>query len=269
MLETDTVDLPTQRAGDDVVARAVGAFQDSWHAMVDACTGGTYAASRGVVRARTQLPVAAFNGVWASSYDVPVDEVLDAVDEFAAGDLPWNVQLRPGYPGELDEALAARGLRVTAGVPFMVLTDVAAARAVVEAAGLPARPVTSFADLDAALSLLEQGFGMPPQLTRQLFAARLFFLDGVTTWLVESDGEDVSTALSYASAGTCGVFNVATPEPHRGHGFASVATAQAVLGSGASCAYLQSSPMGRSVYEKLGFVTVETWRQWMLPAYVD
>jgi predicted GNAT family acetyltransferase len=72
------------------------------------------------------------------------------------------------------------------------------------------------------------------------------------------------------SDGWCGVFNVATPGEHRGRGFGSVVTVQTVEAArteGARGAYLQSSPMGLRVYEKLGFVTVEQWRQWM-PAQV-
>jgi hypothetical protein len=48
-------------------------------------------------------------------------------------------------------------------------------------------------------------------------------------------------------------------------------TAHAIVAAraaGARGAYLQSSPMGLPVYERLGFVTVERWRQWMPSKYV-
>jgi GNAT superfamily N-acetyltransferase len=64
---------------------------------------------------------------------------------------------------------------------------------------------------------------------------------------------------------------VATPEEHRGHGFGGAVTAHAVeagRSEGARGAYLQSSPMGLPVYQRLGFVTVERWRQWMPSRYV-
>ena len=44
---------------------------------------------------------------------------------------------------------------------------------------------------------------------------------------------------------------------------------QAIAMSGGRSAYLQSSPMGYSVYEGLGFYTAERWRQWMPAEYVD
>jgi GNAT superfamily N-acetyltransferase len=201
--------------------------------------------------------------VWGVATDVDPAEVLDAVDEFAAGDLPWNVQLRPGYPAELDDELARRGLTVTAEIPFMVLPDPEPLAAAVAASAACFRRVETFADLDSALSLLERGFGMPPTLVREMFPMRLLFM--ASTWIA-ADGEDVSTSLGMTYDGWCGVFNVATPDEHRGRGFGSAVTAQTVQSAqadGARGAYLQSSPMGLRVYEKLGFVTVERWRQWM------
>ena len=271
MTETTSVQVPQQRVGDQDVQLSVRAHFDTWRVMCLGCPGGSYDDAEGVVRARTQLPVSFFNGVYSARADVSVAGVLAAVDEFAAADLPWNVQLRPGYPAALDAELADRGLQQTGDIPFMVLTDATEEQRVAAEARASTRTCTSFADLDAVLSLLEQGFGMPPELTRNLFPMRLVLMDGGATWVVTDEGEDVSTALAVVEGDSCGIFNVATPEAHRGKGFGSIATAQAVaqaMADGASRAYLQSSPMGRSVYAGLGFTTVELWRQWMLPAFI-
>jgi hypothetical protein len=214
------------------------------------------------------LPVPAFNGVWSAARTVDVDQVLAAADRFGTGELPWNVQLRPGYPDALDEELAGRGLVVTADIPFMVLTDLAA----VPDSALPVRAMESFRDLDATLGLLEQGFGMPPEMTRGALPMRMLFAPGTTTWLLSREGKDVSTALQMIDGAHCGVFNVATPEEERGKGYGAAVTAHAVASSfagGASCAYLQSSPLGRSVYERIGFRTVELWRQWVPAQYAE
>ena len=247
---------------------AVRAFLDSWGVVCDAAPAGSYSEQGGVVRADSGLPVPAFNGVWMTTPDVAPADVLAAVDEFAAGELPWNVQLRDGYPVELDDQLSRRGLVPTADIPFMVLPD--PARLAAATASVPAgfRQVETFRDLDSLLSLLERGFGMPPQLARELFPVRLVFL--ASTWLLAAGDEDVSTGLGFVRDGWCGVFNVATPEEHRGRGFGAAVTAHAVeqaLAAGARGAYLQSSPMGLPVYERLGFVTVERWRQWMPAQY--
>jgi hypothetical protein len=231
--------------------------------MLRACPSGSEVVVDGLLRGRTGLPVAPFNGVWAQTAHPSVTAVLAAVDDFAGGDLPWNLQLRPGHPAELDPLLAERGLVQTAQIPFMTLTDASRLVASVRAADVELRAVETFADLDSALSLLERGFGMPPELTRHRFALQMLFQPSFTTWLLRAGDVDVSTALGVMDDDWAGVFNVATPEEHRGKGYGAVATAQAVLGAGGRSAYLQASPMGFPVYERLGFATVETWTQWM------
>jgi GNAT superfamily N-acetyltransferase len=247
---------------------AAAALNATWATMCQVAPGGSYVERAGVARARTGIPVPMFNGVWGTASNVDPGEVLNAVAEFAAGELPWNVQLRPGYPGELDEELARRGLTRTAEIPLMVLPDPASLATVLAESPATFRRVESFTDVDSTLSLLERGFGMPPSLSRNAFPLRLLFM--ADTWLATA-GEDVSTGLGMTYGGWCGIFNVATPEEHRGRGYGAAATAQVVeaaRAAGARGAYLQSSPMGLPVYQRLGFVTGELWRQWMPTAYV-
>jgi hypothetical protein len=250
---------------------AVQAFHGVWASMTSSFSGGSLTAAGGIVRARTGIPLPTFNGVWGAETRVSADAVVAAVQEFAADDLPWNLQLRPGYPVELDDELARHGLVVTAEVPFMVLVDPGRFEDTVAATPATLRRSESFADFDSVMSLLEQGFGMPAALTREIFPMRMFFLPGTTTWIAAA-GQDVSTSLGITVEGKCGVFNVATPEAHRGNGYGAAVTArtvQAAFAEGARTAFLQSSPMGYSVYEKLGFVAVERWRQWMPAQYAE
>ena len=252
------------------VEGASRALHDSWSVVCASSPGGAFEERDGVVRASTGMPVAPFNGVWSTAADVSVSDVVDAVDEFAAGDLPWNVQLRPGHPADLDAVLAERGLVVTAEIPLMVLPDPASLAPALEASAATFRQVETFADLDSLLSLVERGFDMPPEISRGMFPIRLMFL--ASTWVAATDENgDVSTGLGFVHDGWCGVFNVATPEEHRGRGFGGAVTAHAVeaaRAAGARGAYLQSSPMGLPVYDRLGFVTVERWKQWMPSQYV-
>jgi GNAT superfamily N-acetyltransferase len=252
------------------VEGASRALHDTWAVMCASSPGGIYEERDGVVRAITGMPVAHFNGVWSTAADVLVSDVVDAVDEFAAGDLPWNVQLRPGYPADLDMALADRGLVVTEEIPLMVLPDPASLASALEASAAIFRQVVTFADLDSLLSLMERGFDMPPEISREMFPIRLMFL--ASTWVAATDENgDVSTGLGFVHDGWCGIFNVATPDEHRGRGFGGAVTAHAVeaaRAAGVRGAYLQSSPMGFPVYQRLGFVTVEHWKQWMPSQYV-
>ena len=268
MTDTTTVTIPAQRADQGTVDSAAAALFRFWRSMTDACRDGSWESSDGLLSASTGLPVAPFNGVWGEVRDVEVAPVLAAVDRFRAGDLPWNLQLRPGYPEALGSELADRGLVVTADIPFMVLTDLAAAEAPHGTTAI--RSVDTFADLDSALRLIEEGFGMPPELTRAALPVRALLASGCTTWVVGAGGEDVSTALGVLDADQLGIYNVATPERHRGAGHGAAVTARAVtdgFARGATTAYLQATPIGRPVYERLGFATVELWRQWMPAEY--
>ena len=270
MPETTTVEIPAQRAGQGAAEEAAAALFRFWRRMTEECTAGSWESAGGVLSASTGIPVPSFNGVWSEVRDVETAPVLAAVDRFRAGDLPWNVQLRPGCSDALAAELADRGLVVTADIPFMVLTDPSAAAAIRGAAAI--RPVDTFADLDAALRLMELGFGMPPELTREALPVRALVAPGCSTWLARVDGEDVSTALGVLDAEQVGIYNVATPERHRGAGHGAAVTARAVtdgFARGASTAYLQATPIGQPVYERLGFATVELWRQWMPAEYAD
>ena len=269
MIDDVIVELPAQSTESQRTGSAVQAFMTAWSTMCVGCPGGSAVMVDGLLSGRTGLPVAAFNGVWGQTAQPTVDAVLCAVEGFIDGELPWNLQLRPGYPAEIDGLLAERGLVVTAQIPFMTMIDPVPLVELVRGSGAQLRKLQTFVELDAVLSLLEQAFGMPPELTRQAFPMRLLFQPAFTTWLLRAGDEDVSTALGVMADDWTGVFNVATPEGHRGHGYGAVATAQAVLGGGGRAAYLQASPLGFPVYERMGFVTAEAWTQWMPAAYAE
>jgi GNAT superfamily N-acetyltransferase len=257
------------RFDDRTVDRCVAAFTELWDRMARLCPAGDVAEQDGVLRLQTGLPVPPFNGVFGIGREVSVGAVLDAVDDFAARGLPWNVQLRPDYPRELDGALADRGLAVAGEIPFMLL-DTTDALPPVDDSSL--RRAVTYADVGSLLGLLEQGFEMPAEFTRQAFPMGALFVPGAEPWLLAAGGQDVSTALGHLSGGACGIFNVATPPALRGRGHGAAATAAAIrsaFAAGADVAFLQSSPLGRPVYERLGFVPVELWTQWMPREYLE
>lgn len=237
--------------------------------MVGAFPEHVWSESAGVIRAATGLPVAPFNGVWCLGDEVSAEEALAAVDELAAGDLPWNVQLRPGHPAGLEEALAARGLVHTEDIPLMVL---APDRLVQRTTDLAFRRAVTFDDASTHLDFLESAFAMPTSVTRRGFPISVFSLPGATTWLGAADGDDVTTAYQLDVEGASGIFNVATPENRRGRGYGGAVTARAAaaaFASGAECVFLHSSAMGESVYRGIGFELVEHWRQWVPAEYAS
>lgn len=241
---------------------AVEGFHAAWELMTRLCDGPVYARDDQLVRADTGIPVAPFNGIWVVAEAPDPDRVLTAVDALDQ-QAPWNVQLRPGAPTALADGLAARGLAHTADIPLMAATpdSLSAPRAKVTWT-----QVSSYEQVGQHLDLLESVFGMPAEVTRRAFPIGVFFGPGVTTWLGHVDGELVTTGVSVQVGDTVGVFNIATPEEHRGKGYGGAATlkaAQAGFEAGARLSWLQASPLGAPVYEGLGYRTVEAWSQWM------
>ena len=248
---------------------ATEGFHDAWRAMVQQFPGHTWDRDGAVVTATTGLPVAPFNGVWVAAEEPDTAAVLSAADRFAAGELPWNLQVRGAAPADLAGALTERGLVRTAAVPLMVARpDEVRARG----QELEWSEVVTFEDVDHELRLLELGFGMPEDLTRRGFPMTVFATPGMSAWLGRSAGDVVTTGTVLLVDGSAGLFNIATPEQHRGKGYGSAVTTHLVrVGAerGAPLAWLQASPMGEPVYRALGFRTVESWEQWMPRAYVD
>ena len=115
-------------------------------------------------------------------------------------------------------------------------------------------------------SLAAAGFEAPEEYFQQLMTTGLLRGAGVRCYLGEFDGEPVTTGVGVTFGDSVGIFNIATPPGHRRHGYGSAVTARTIrdgLSCGARWAWLQSSPAGYPVYQRLGFQTVESWHCWL------
>jgi ribosomal protein S18 acetylase RimI-like enzyme len=113
--------------------------------------------------------------------------------------------------------------------------------------------------------IMADAFEAPVGLVRQ-FIDIISGSPGFRAFIAEVDGEPVSTAVSVlAGESSGGIFNVATPEAHRRHGYGAAVTTHAIRASVSpltTSAWLQSSPAGLAVYQRIGFETVEIWPTW-------
>jgi predicted GNAT family acetyltransferase len=69
------------------------------------------------------------------------------------------------------------------------------------------------------------------------------------------DARPVATALSVRTGDVVGIYSVATLPEARGHGYGTALTWMTLADAepGVRAAVLQASPMGRPVYERMGF----------------
>ena len=89
--------------------------------------------------------------------------------------------------------------------------------------------------------------------------------DRWTTYLATVDGEPAATAAALVSGDHVGLMSIVTDPAFRGRGIAAGLTSEAVrraFDNGIVRAFLQSSPAGYPVYERLGFREVEQWHIW-------
>lgn len=128
----------------------------------------------------------------------------------------------------------------------------------------PGFAIRQLAPAESALpvTVAAAGFGESAEPFEQLAGPELIDADGVRYYLGELDGEPVATGIGITFGPLTALFSIATVPGQRGHGFGTAITAHAVRAAGSPWCWLQSSPDGYPVYERLGFRTVETRATW-------
>jgi len=208
------------------------------------------------------IPVPGFNGVWVDGPDSPAAfvELRDAVREVEDAGAPCWLEIRAGATPAFEEAAQRLGFGLEESIPGMVLRSdelVAGPSAKLEII----RAQDAATQLEAA-TVAAAGFGAPAELFAQLLTPRVMTAPGLVVYVARTGGESVSTATAWTRNGGVGIFNVATPPAHRGHGYGRAITERAIrdgFGAGADLAWLQSSALGQPVYRAMGFRQVETY----------
>ena len=106
-------------------------------------------------------------------------------------------------------------------------------------------PAASYADL-----------GFPPEVFAQYTVAEGLIADNLIAFLAYLDGEPVGIAMTIVTDGVAGIYWVGSLGEARGKGIGRAVTAAATnagLDLGADVASLQASPMGRPIYEAMGY----------------
>ena len=243
----------------ETVARALGANAE---AIATGLPGG-WASGPPEARAFvTGLRVPTMNGVCAFDETARPAVIERSLDEVRAAGVPFALLARPG--GRTSAAHIARAWALTAaGGPIPLM----ATGRPVRAPAVPALRIRRLEDTELAVHgrIAERAFGVPAHVFDTVSEAALR-VPGTALHLGEVDGVPVTTSLSMSGGGATAVFNVATAPEHRGRGYGAAITAHAVavgFDAGARFAWLQSTPAGHPIYERLGFRTLERWSCWL------
>ncbi|MEH0930172.1 GNAT family N-acetyltransferase [Micromonospora sp. CPCC 205558] len=241
--------------------RLATAYSDAIGTLCRVTPKGWYA-ERGTARAGvTHVGVASLNGV----FDLTMDPDLGSLDELAtevSGQVPqWSIIVRDEPSSGIVDLAARHGLSERSTLSLMAC----ATNDIVFRPGSPQRTLVrrvGAAESDTYTAAFTESFEVPEGSFGSLMGGAVLDTDGVTGYLAEESERPVGTALGMLTPGVVGVFNIGVVPSARGRGLGRALT-EAVLrdgiAAGADAAYLHTSPMGRPLYESMGFALVETW----------
>lgn len=131
---------------------------------------------------------------------------------------------------------------------------------------LEIRKVRSKGDLEVFVHTLVEGFGVAE--LENLPASRIMnervVADGaMRCWVGIAEGRAIGTSVAYVSDGVVGVYLISVLPAMRRRGFGEALTWQATLADDTAPSTLQSSELGRPVYERMGYVTAIECATWV------
>ncbi len=182
--------------------------------------------------------------------------------DFIGRGLPWMGWTTPSYTSpELEDSLTGLGM-LPNQAPGMYV-DLDTVPEVDDQFGIREVPPhdDDFGDTFVA------GFGMPP-FVRDPMQKLLGAFDGQqqVALLAYRNGHPAGVGNGFITGETLGIYNVATLPEDRGHGVGTAITSALMRegrNRGCTHAILHTSPMGRPVYEKMGFEEVCSTAQWV------
>jgi ribosomal protein S18 acetylase RimI-like enzyme len=205
------------------------------------------------------FPVRDLNGMWVDS-DAAVAHIEAARAEAQELGTPFSIMVREGRTPGVERAAVELGFEPTVRIPGMAVTPSELREP--EISDCEVIRVETADGLAEAMAVGAAGFGISADLVASIYSLEVAELDGLEYYLARADSKDVATAAGFTIGEGVGIFSVATPAEHRGRGYGTAVTAQAVrdgFAAGAKLAALQSSSLGESVYTRLGFRELERY----------
>lgn len=222
--------------------------------------GGQVIESGPVFSYATGLPAFMANGAMVTGPATP-DELRQSLDWVENSAELFLVTIDDRFLEPLVAALAERDLRPDDDpAPGMVLDPIPDLTDV--HAGIEIEPVSE-SNYEAFACIISSIFA-PAETVRMIFPLNMVTGDHVRVMMASLDGEIVGTAMAVRTGDLAGIYSVGTLEHARGRGVGRAVTAAAIEaaanGWGVKRIFLQSSQMGLSVYESLGFRTVASYQ---------
>lgn len=185
---------------------------------------------------------------------------------FASRGRGFAVWARDGAAEDRDliEAAKVTGLKEVYAMPEMVLDRRAEAHP--PPAGVELRRVVSASDAVDYWRVATGAYasiGFPPEIFAFYESHDGLTVDNAAAFIADLDDRPAGIAMTIVSHGVAGIYWVGTSDNARGRGLGWMVTATAVnagFDMGAEIASLQASPMGESLYLRMGFETIFSYQ---------
>jgi N-acetylglutamate synthase len=241
--------LTTDERADRLHAAISTTFEGFYGAVEDA----SFERRRGHIRLLfPAVPIRIFNGVVVESE--PCSGVAASVREVEEHGVPCGVVVREGRHPAVEAQVAE--LELTERDPMPGMTVAPDELADPPVSGLEIVLVEDEDGLVEAARTAAAGDAAAAEVLRPLYAPEILELAGNRVYLGRVDGETLATAIGYQTGRDVAIFSVATLPDHRRRGYGAAISAHACregFANGADLAWLQTSPIGESVYRALGF----------------
>jgi ribosomal protein S18 acetylase RimI-like enzyme len=210
------------------------------------------------------------NAAFRVEDDLDPSELLERAQAFfGSRDRGFAVWARAGAAEDRDLIATAEqaGLQAVFEMPEMLLDRRAEEHPL--AAGIELQRVAAAEDADEYWKVAASAYasiGFPPEVFAFYESRDGLVADNVAAFLARLDGRPAGIAMTIVSHGVAGIYWVGSTEEARGRGLGWAVTATAVNAGfdlGAEIASLQASPMGESLYRKMGFETIFDYRLMM------
>ena len=239
------------------LAAAEANYFEAWRVLVRGAQGGLVEETDDVLFTSVALPAAYFN----SAFVKPPARVADCVDEivsfYAARKSPFTIRYREDDEGAA-AACEARGLQSGGGTPVMF--GDAASMAGQEACDVRAVDEALLSDYRVKMA---SGFEIPEAALAAIITPAALHEDSFVALLGFVGDEPVASAAVVVTGDCAGVYNIGTPPAQRKKGYGEALTRAAIaegVRRGCTTTTLQASAMGFSIYERMGYRTLTTWR---------
>jgi GNAT superfamily N-acetyltransferase len=240
-------------------------FLASFRKLVENIPAGELRETGAVFAFMSGLPFGPFNGCVIVAPPVR-SELEAAIRWLLANKFPFRVWIREELAPSLSAVPRRHGLvEDERRFPGMALAPMPDAPRLPP--GVTLRDVADEHSLEEHRGILVAS-GMDPLVARPMLPEAFLTDPDVALTTVLLDGEPVGHSLAIRSGDVCGIYNVGTLPSARRRGVGTAATWAAVAAGrrwGCRVAVLQSSEMGQSIYEAIGFRTVVRYAEFRLP----